>query len=1857
MAHGPIDLDGGDGTGVGLGGLKPKIWTVWVDCSVTSPAGNAAVTGAEPGFQLTVTGTATAVTSLVNPDPDTDPGVEQLVPVVSLTVDGRVAAIAWDDSEDGIWSWSAHARIYRSGTVPISVTAHAAAHAKAGSHRFDTQIQVTLASEIPSMVVNAPAGGSAVRLGEAGGDVAVTVTMADANQFGAHAVTVLPDRGNEATLTPTPGSATQFTGTVHFPSMPLAWAITVTGACAGAPDKTNTVRVSGPGVDIVPPRVTVTHPAAAFGQVAAIPAASDPAPFTVSVSGTAEDAQSGMIGGQSSVAVALAVDGPRVTARPGRPDDWATWTVDALPLPPLQAPPTGSLGQFPLFVWGTDFAGNTTPAPLAWGLDAIRSWVPATLEERLSLLEYLRDLIAFTGSHVSWGPTTAAVPVSPDVLAAALGQPVDAISQPATPAAAAAQLPVNELRVPIEILRAQMAGQHITPGAAGQGAYLSAAYDVLLTGAGTSYTELRLARGADATQRDALAARIGIPLYGPAAAGAAGNAPGGRPDQLDALTLDGPALTEQALQDLFGLATTAPFDPQHVPPASTPRLLGWQLEAQRDLWQSQDAHPPVPVAYSVIVDPDVITARDVRADSPQSTQVLNLLAARSAQLTGQASALNAARAGAASAVDSGLSALLAAALPAGMDIAALHTQESQGTDIGSQLAAAGLDRTGFDYLLQLQALAGQGGALLTSREWADAVEVLVGAYRRRQYGSWSAADPSTGKAAEAGIVLSPDVFQLTTDPPPAGRLRIDPAARADWQATLRTRTIQRQALHDAMAQLVAAAERAALPVLRDALLADIAGPTGDPAAAGEQISGRYQIDVSVSGVLTTTRLDQAITSLQSLLQLVRSGEHTQIDALQTWTLTSTTATFDTAWAWIGTLDSWRSATTTFLFPEAALDPGMLAHRSPAAGSNSPSEPFTKLCDALAAGPGVDLSQAATGYVAGVQPLLRSLLGTDGVGFGYPDARDMGTQAALASLSGMLDGSVPHSGGTDPGLALEVFWAVPMLLAQRSHADGHYQAALDWLWSIFPYTDSYTDSGPVSIYKVINDEATTAATRPDLTLTDWTEFDPFTLITKPTTKPRPYPYLRATLLAIISCLLDYADSEFATETSESIAHARNLYRTAAGLLAHPRFEPVPPSDPGSAALPIPQLAVLRTRAANQLAKIRQDRNIAGLPRTQTVSSGDPIRQPTPYHFKVLLARAQQLAQQAATVEGEYLSALEKYDNKTLQLADAQNAATVAAAQLTVHDAQVQQAKDAVAAAQAQQAKEAGAVSTLFAAIAAPPNQYEQNLLNDYSDMRTAQDVIAGGHFVSAIGQALAAGASGSSTPWGAGMAGAAAGVEMAGASVALGGEIAFNEIQKSMQENQLRASIEDRRQQWRIQLASAQQDVLVAAAQVKTANDQVTIAQAESRVASLQADHAKATLDLLANQFTSPGMYRWLSDTLGGVYRYFLQQATAIARLAQAQLAFERAQPARVLIRSDYWQPLTAPPGGDARGLTGAERLAEDLSKLDQYAFRTDSRLLNVSQTFSLAALAPVEFIDFRNTGQLSVATPAALFDRDFPGHYQRLIRQVRLSVVALVPPARGIRATLASYGISRVTTAANGMFSEVLLRRDPSVVALTSPVDATGVFTVDLQPEMLLPFEGGGVDANWELTLPQAANPFDFRTISDVLLTIDYTALLDLDYQAQVTRRLNADRTRSADRVFSLSRDFPDQWYTLNNPDPPAQGRAVTLTLRDADFPPGITGLQTMQIAVRLSGTGPFPAIPVTVTRGGTSGAAMTDASGTASTRRGGAVWIDQFIGHSPVGDWQLSFDQPAEPVFTGGGLDDVLLMIGWSGTVPAWPA
>jgi hypothetical protein len=51
-----------------------------------------------------------------------------------------------------------------------------------------------------------------------------------------------------------------------------------------------------------------------------------------------------------------------------------------------------------------------------------------------------------------------------------------------------------------------------------------------------------------------------------------------------------------------------------------------------------------------------------------------------------------------------------------------------------------------------------------------------------------------------------------------------------------------------------------------------------------------------------------------------------------------------------------------------------------------------------------------------------------------------------------------------------------------------------------------------------------------------------------------------------------------------------------------------------------------------------------------------------------------------------------------------------------------------------------------------------------------------------------------------------------------------------------------------------------------------------------------------------------------------------------------------------------------------------------------------------------------------------------------------------------------------------------------------------GVFQINFNDEQYLPFEGTGAVSSWSLHIPQASNGFPLRSISDVIITVEYMA-------------------------------------------------------------------------------------------------------------------------------------------------------------------
>lgn len=717
-------------------------------------------------------------------------------------------------------------------------------------------------------------------------------------------------------------------------------------------------------------------------------------------------------------------------------------------------------------------------------------------------------------------------------------------------------------------------------------------------------------------------------------------------------------------------------------------------------------------------------------------------------------------------------------------------------------------------------------------------------------------------------------------------------------------------------------------------------------------------------------------------------------------------------------------------------------------------------------------------------------------------------------------------------------------------------------------------------------------------------------------------------------------------------------------------------------PNPALKALRTSAQLGLHKLRTCRNIAGMQRpvdtyaapTDAVSgmptvAGGTIsatftsgRQPTQYRYSALVRRAKELTAMAAQMEAGMLRAMEAAETERFVRFKAEQELAMAVAGVRVLDARVTEAGHDITLAELQQRRAQVQSSTYQQWLDAGLNQWERATLSSYYAEGSAQSLAA---MLDAQVQAFQTFTQAATAdPFliaGAMVLAAITAAGTVGRGIA---NVAAISARTTGQVNSFYASIERRKDQWQLEKLVADQDIAIGAAQVRRAQDHLNVAITEQSVAETAADQARDTLEFLSGEFLDAALYEWMSQQLESAYRFFLQQATTTARLAQQQLAFERQEVPPVQLRDDYWSPVVEPLAGaaaDRRGLTGAARLSEDIQRLDDHAFATDRRRLQIRKTLSLARLYPLEFQRFRETGVFAFPTPMELFDRDFPGHYMRLIRQVRTSVVALVPPTDGIRATLSSLGLSRVVIGPQTGQTTVLTRA-PESVALSTGLESSGI--IELEPEkseLLLPFEGVGVDTRWELRMPKPANPFNYDTITDVLFTIDYTALDSPDYRHQVIAALPA---LTWDRPFSIRDGNPDAWYDLHNPDqlPPDERMVAHLRTERGHFPPHLEGLKTEQVLVyfvRAAGLTqeiPVKSLHLTTADGQTAdGAGATTVDGRVSTRRG--VWPD-FAHQSPIGDWKLALPVTDQVTrwFQEDLIQDILLVITHSGRQPDWP-
>lgn len=344
-----------------------------------------------------------------------------------------------------------------------------------------------------------------------------------------------------------------------------------------------------------------------------------------------------------------------------------------------------------------------------------------------------------------------------------------------------------------------------------------------------------------------------------------------------------------------------------------------------------------------------------------------------------------------------------------------------------------------------------------------------------------------------------------------------------------------------------------------------------------------------------------------------------------------------------------------------------------------------------------------------------------------------------------------------------------------------------------------------------------------------------------------------------------------------------------------------------------------------------------------------------------------------------------------------------------------------------------------------------------------------------------------------------------------------------------AAFQRRDEDWKHQAELAARDLDQLDRQIAAAEIRRDIAIESQKVHERSIEQTQEIFDLLRDRFTSLGLFTWLSAELQKLHRVAFNAALGMARLAEQACQFEHPDDGvGPRLTGDYWD------GGNA-GLLAGDRLLLDLHNLERSYVETNYRTLEIEQSFSLARFDPDGLSKLKTDCECSFEIPEWYFDLSYPGHYRRRIKAVRLTIPCVVGPHTNVAATLRLTGSHIRRDPRLDSSVPVPLRHTTTIAASMGQSDP-GVFEFNFRDERYMPFEGAGVNSQWQLSLPKAVKAFDYSTINDVILRISYTAEEDSGLRTTVestTGVLTQLTDEGITRTLSLRSDFPDAWSAL----------------------------------------------------------------------------------------------------------------------------
>lgn len=521
-------------------------------------------------------------------------------------------------------------------------------------------------------------------------------------------------------------------------------------------------------------------------------------------------------------------------------------------------------------------------------------------------------------------------------------------------------------------------------------------------------------------------------------------------------------------------------------------------------------------------------------------------------------------------------------------------------------------------------------------------------------------------------------------------------------------------------------------------------------------------------------------------------------------------------------------------------------------------------------------------------------------------------------------------------------------------------------------------------------------------------------------------------------------------------------------------------------------------------------------------------PPHYRFSYLLQRANDFTNEVKSLGSQLLTALEKKDGEELSVLRQIHEQNILKASRTLKELQLEEAKQNYA--------------TL---------QFSKNLiqirLDDYKNREyknsreenyLRQTQLSEGFMYGAQGVRLVAGLLGLIPDLHAGVNTLTKVVGGEKFSILTNAGASSLEIISSINRNKASMSLTyagyDRRQEeWNLQIKSATEELLQIDRQLLSTEIRIAIAEKELENHDLQVEQSAEIYDWLRTKYTNQALYTWMAGQLKTLHRKCYDLAYDLAKQAQQAFFRDLGTGDAPKINFGNWDSSRA-------GFFAGERLSIQLKELETAYMQRNTRDYELSKNISLALLDPLALEDLRATGKCNITLPEVVFDMDYPGHYFRRIKSVGITIPGIAGPYTTVGATLT---MTRSHIRKGNTYSSSTLEAEASTVesiATSSAQNDSGVFEMNFRDERYMPFEHKGAVSEWTLELSDLVKQFDFNSISDVIIHMQYTAkeggatfadAVKLDFPNKLSAI--APKNIGLYYAINLKHDMPNQWHAL----------------------------------------------------------------------------------------------------------------------------